>query len=188
MSDNDKFQNVDESTAIDPHKKNDDDPSSTHENAEHIKDGPDKVKRSPLVNDLKWGRVVVEGFGIFKDVKLYPDGKYHRINPPDFLDRYSSLVIGAEPWDWTKTNTHHQPGIQPADVSELLNHGCEFIILSRGMKEMLHTSDETLQLLKNKHMEYNKDYFILQSEKAMELYNEHVKRRKRVGALIHSTC
>ena len=56
------------------------------------------------------------------------------------------------------------------------------------MKEMLHTSDETLQLLKNKHMEYNKDYFILQSEKAMELYNEHVKRRKRVGALIHSTC
>lgn len=73
-------------------------------------------------------------------------------------------------------------------MAELLEHGCKIIILSRGMQEMLHISKETLQLLKDKKMKENKDYFIVQSEKAVELYNKYAKRRERVGALIHSTC
>ena len=60
--------------------------------------------RSPRVHELDWGRVVVEGQPLpFKDVKLYPGG--------------------AREWDWNETGTHHLPGIQPADVKELLDHG-----------------------------------------------------------------
>ncbi len=98
--------------------------------------------------------------------------------------RVVCIPTGAESWDWTTTNTHHQPGIQPADVKDLLVHGSEIIILSRGMDKMLHTSNETHQLLKEK----DKQYFILQTEEAVKLYNQYVKEKKRVGALIHSTC
>lgn len=73
-------------------------------------------------------------------------------------------------------------------MTELLDHGCKIIILSRGMQEMLHTSKGTLQLLKDNQMEENKDYFIIQSEQAVELYNKYAQRQERVGALIHSTC
>jgi hypothetical protein len=48
----------------------------------------------------------VEDLGSGKDFKLYPGG-------------------GRE-WDWTETNTGHVPGIQPADVEELLEHGLQF--------------------------------------------------------------
>jgi len=47
--------------------------------------------------------MVVEGLGSGKDFKLYPGG-------------------GRE-WDWRETNTEHVPGIQHADVQELLENG-----------------------------------------------------------------
>lgn len=56
------------------------------------------------------------------------------------------------------------------------------------MRKMLHTSNETLQLLKDNQMKQDEDYFILQSDEAIELYNKYVHEQKRVGALIHSTC
>ena len=55
----------------------------------------------------------VDGVGSGRDYKLYPGG-------------------GRE-WDWKETDTHHVPGIQPADVEELLAHGSKVIVLSRGM-------------------------------------------------------
>ena len=43
------------------------------------------------------------------------------------------LAAGME-WDGKETDTHHVPGIQPADVEELLDHGSKVIVLSRGMQ------------------------------------------------------
>jgi hypothetical protein len=57
-------------------------------------------KRSPRILAVRWGRMGVEGIGAGKDFKLYPGG-------------------GRE-WDWNETGTRHSPGIQPADVEELL--------------------------------------------------------------------
>ena len=57
-------------------------------------------KRSSRILVVAWGRMEVEGIGAGKDVKLYPGG-------------------GRE-WDWNETGTRHSPGIQPADVEELL--------------------------------------------------------------------
>src|SRR5215471_12513225 len=68
--------------------------------------------------------------GSGKDFKLYPGG-------------------GRE-WDWRETNTEHVPGIQPADVQELLENGSKVVVLSRGMELRLQTCPETLQFLKDK--------------------------------------
>ena len=69
--------------------------------------------RSPRINHLSWGRMEIDGLGIGKDFKLWPGG-------------------GRE-WDWQETGTHHVPGIQPADVTELLDNGSQTIVLTRGM-------------------------------------------------------
>ena len=83
---------------------------------------------SPQITSLSWGRMAVDGVGFGKDFKLWPGG-------------------GRE-WDWSETNTHHSPGIQPADVAELIEHGSETVVLSRGMLLRLRTCEETLSLLK----------------------------------------
>jgi hypothetical protein len=87
-------------------------------------------KRSPRITALAWGRIEVEGAGAFRDAKLFPGG--------------------AREWDWRETGTKHTPGIQPADVRELLGHGATTIVLSQGMLKRLGICPETLELLKHK--------------------------------------
>ena len=121
-------------------------------------------ERSPRIRDLAWGRVAVEGQPRpFKDGKLYPGG--------------------AREWDWGETGTHHNPGIQPADVQELLDRGSRIVILAQGHFRRLQVAPETLRLLENRGVRVH----VLQTEKAMQLYNE-LCESEAVGALIHSTC
>lgn len=119
---------------------------------------------SPRITHLSWGRLKVEGpFGPFKDAKLFPGG--------------------AREWDWNETGTRHKPGIQPADVEELLEHGARTIILSKGFNQRLQVAPETLKMLE----ERNVRTYTLQTEQAVQRYNE-LREREKVGALIHSTC
>jgi hypothetical protein len=118
---------------------------------------------SPRITDLAWGRIEIEGGTSFRDAKLWPGG-------------------GRE-WDWTETGTRHEPGIQPADVAELLDHGAETVVLSRGVYERLRTSRATLDLLEARGIAVH----VLQTEKAVERYNELAKSGP-VGGLFHSTC
>ena len=117
---------------------------------------------SPEITELKWGTVKTADHS-YKDAKLYPGG--------------------SRAWDWNETGTQHVPGIQPADVEELIDNGAEIIILSKGINERLQTKQETKNYLDDQGCEY----FILQTEKAVEKYNE-ICQSKPVGALIHSTC
>ena len=73
--------------------------------------------QSPLITGLSWGRMAVQGVGSGKDFKLWPGG--------------------GRAWDWRETGIHHRPGIQPADVQELLENGCQAIVLSRGQLRRL---------------------------------------------------
>ncbi|CAF3963666.1 unnamed protein product [Adineta steineri] len=141
--------------------------------------GAEDVKESDSVQDGK-GSVSAEDVKESGNVKAVQE-----------IDSFKDVVLypgGAESWDWKKNGTRHQPGIHRGDVSELISHDCEIIILSRGMQNMLHTSKEAHRLLEQKGMELNKNYFILQSEDAVKLYNQYAERKERVGALIHSTC
>ena len=119
--------------------------------------------RSPLITHISWGRMQVEGVGTGKDFKLYPGG--------------------GRPWNWQETGTEHVPGIQPADVKELLERGAEVVVLSRGMQLALQTSPETLELLRRRGIAVH----VVETRAAVELYNKLAKDQA-VGGLFHSTC
>lgn len=119
---------------------------------------------SPRITHLSWGRMEVEGQSQpFKDVKCYPGG--------------------ARAWDWNETGTSHSPGIQPADVEELLDNGAEVVILSKGINERLQVRPDTLEMLEEQGVSTH----VLQTEKAVERYNE-LRESAPVGGLFHSTC
>lgn len=119
--------------------------------------------RSPRITHISWGRMDVEGVGSGKDFKLYPGG--------------------GRPWDWKETGTQHVPGILPADVVELLDHGSEVVILSRGMHLVLGTAPETIDLLEERGVRYH----IEETKAAVALYNQ-LSATELVGGLFHSTC
>lgn len=121
-------------------------------------------RTSPRIASLTWGSMSVDGVGSGKDFKLWPGG-------------------GRE-WDWSETNTHHSPGIQPADVAELVGYGCETVVLSRGILLRLLTCEETLSLLKEKGI----DVHIAETKEATEIYNDLASKGIAVGGLFHSTC
>lgn len=118
---------------------------------------------SPLIEAVSWGHMSVAGLEPGKDFKLWPGG--------------------GRPWDWTETGTHHHPGIQPADVEELLDHGARIIVLSRGMLKMLQTKPATRAMLERSHI----DLYIEETTQAVDRYNR-LAETMPVGGLFHSTC
>jgi hypothetical protein len=121
------------------------------------------VADSPLILAVSWGRMEVAGLGVGKDFKLYPGG-------------------GRE-WDWNETGTRHSPGIQPADVEELLAHGATVIVLSRGMEERLEVDPATLRTLEAAGVEVH----VAETGEAVRVYND-LAATAPVGGLFHSTC
>jgi hypothetical protein len=124
----------------------------------------DYPKRSPKINHVSWGHIDVEGVGSGRDFKLYPGG-------------------GRE-WDWNETGTHHSPGIQPADVQEILVHGSSVVVLSRGMLLALRTARETIDLLERGGVPFH----IKETKAAVKVYNDLAEAGEQVGGLFHSTC
>ena len=118
---------------------------------------------SPRISLLSWGRIEVEGYPPFKDAKIFPGG--------------------AREWDWRETGTRHVPGIQPADVQELIEHGARTVVLSKGVWERLQVCPETLEILSKNDIQFE----VLQTEAAVERFNE-LRENIAVGGLFHSTC
>lgn len=118
---------------------------------------------SPKILSHAWGKIEIEGFGLFKDVKLYPGG--------------------AREWDWGETGTSHTPGVQLSDVEELLEYGAREVILTKGFLGRLNVPIKTVSALEARGVAVH----ISRTPKAIELYNQ-LREREAVGALIHSTC
>lgn len=121
------------------------------------------MQRSPKILSVSWGRLEIEGLGVGKDFKLYPGG--------------------GRAWDWRETGTEHDPGIQPADVEELLEQGALVVVLSRGMLLRLKTSPETIRFLEQRGVRVHLE----STKKAVELYNR-LAESEPVGGLFHTTC
>jgi hypothetical protein len=117
----------------------------------------------PRITQIEWGRIDVGPSLSFRDAKLFPDG--------------------VRAWDWGETGTRHVPGIQVADVEELLEHGCRTVILSRGMDLVLQVPAATVEWLERQGIRVE----VLQSREAVARYND-LCAHEAVGALIHSTC
>ena len=119
--------------------------------------------QSPQITKRVWGRIDVEGYEAFKDVKLYPGG--------------------ARAWHWEETGTRHSPGIQSADVAELLEYGATVVVLTTGVLGRLKVPSETLNVLQTQGVTVH----VKRTPEAVRLYNE-LRETVPVGALIHSTC
>ncbi len=118
---------------------------------------------SPRITHLSWGHLEIEDGRSFKDAKLFPGG--------------------AREWNWAETGTHHVPGIQPADVEELLDHGAAAVVLSKGIWKHLQVCPRTLEILRSRGVSFH----VHQTEEAARIYNE-LQRSEPVGGLFHSTC
>ncbi len=124
-------------------------------------------KNSSLITHLSWGNIEVEIGGTrkhFKDCKVWPGG--------------------AVEWDWKQTGTHHRPGIQPADVQEILDQGIEILILSRGMQLRLEMSPPIERMLRARRIEYH----FLETHQAVDLFNQLALAGDNVGGIFHTTC
>jgi len=119
------------------------------------------------ITDLAWGQMEVTTEGNvqrFKDCKIWPGG--------------------AREWRWEETGTHHNPGIQPADLEDVLKKDVDVIVLGSGQLGRLKISPETEMLLHDRGIPYHLE----NTEKAVQLFNALTQQGKRVGGLFHSTC
>lgn len=119
------------------------------------------------ITKLAWGQMEVTLDGEprrFKDCKIWPGG--------------------AREWRWEETGTHHTPGIQPADLEEILDQGIEEIVLGRGQLGRLKVSAETEALLHDRGIPHH----VEKTQRAVQLFNTLTGQGKRVGGLFHSTC
>jgi hypothetical protein len=119
------------------------------------------------IADISWGSMEVAVHGqmqLFKDCKVWPGG--------------------ARAWDWKETGTQHDPGIQLADIAELLEKNPEAIVLGCGVFGRLKVCAETEATLCERGIPYH----IEKTRKAVGLFNELSGQGLRVAGLFHSTC
>ncbi|XP_064024848.1 mth938 domain-containing protein isoform X1 [Pogoniulus pusillus] len=120
---------------------------------------------SPEIASLSWGQMKVKGCSTtYKDCKVWPGG--------------------SRTWDWRETGTNHSPGVQPADLEEVVKKGVKTLVIGRGMSEALQVPPSTVDYLKKNGI----DVLVLQTEKAVEEYNALAAQGVKVGGVFHSTC
>jgi len=120
-----------------------------------------------LITNLAWGSIEVTiGTQVlqFRDCKVWPGG--------------------ARTWDWGETGTGHSPGVQPADIAEVLEKGIELLVLGRGVLNRLEVQPATEALLTARGVEV----YIADTKQAVEHYNNMVQKGRRVGGVFHTTC
>ncbi|XP_059786707.1 mth938 domain-containing protein isoform X2 [Balaenoptera ricei] len=95
-----------------------------------------------------------------------------------------SMSPGSPPPQETLQDQQHSPGVQPADVEEVVEKGVQILVIGRGMSEALKVPLSTVEYLKKKGI----DVRVLQTEQAVKEYNALVTQGIRVGGVFHSTC
>lgn len=128
-----------------------------------MSDATSEGRGSPRILSIAWGRMEIAGLGVGKDFMLHPGG--------------------GKPWDWRESGTEHNPGIQPADVQYLIDHGAEIVVLSLGMERRLQIDPAAIALLERLGVPYQ----AAETSQAVELYNNAAETAS-VGGLFHSTC
>jgi hypothetical protein len=111
-----------------------------------------------------WGEIEVERLGRFRDVKVWPGG--------------------GRAWDWNETGTRHDPGVQPDDVAELLEHDPAVVVLGRGRYGRLAVCPETVTFIEGSGARVT----VAETSAAIDEYNRLAAEGVRVAGLFHTTC
>lgn len=122
------------------------------------------TQKSAKVVRLEWGQVELEDGRIYKDVKIFPGG--------------------ARAWNWGETGTRHSPGIQLADVEELIQNKVETVVLTQGVLGQLSVPGNLIKDLESRGIKVH----VAKTKKAVRIYNQLCDEEQRAGILIHSTC
>jgi len=77
----------------------------------------------------------------------------------------------------------HSPGIQPADVEELLARGATAVVLSQGMDRRLQVDPATQEYLERRSVTVH----VAETREAVEIYSK-LADTVPVAGLFHSTC
>lgn len=120
----------------------------------------------PVITKAVWGQINTQHHGqesSVRDLKIWP--------------------TGTKEWNWNETGTRHNPGIQQADLQELLDH-VDIIILTRGVQSVLQVPQETIDYA----IAQGKTVLVGETPVMIDVYNSLVQQGKRVGGLFHSTC
>ena len=91
---------------------------------------------------------------------------------------------GGRSWDWRETGTKHSTGVQVGDCQQLLDKGCQVVVLSRGMFLRLKVQSQTIEHLEQSGVEV----VVAETKKAVAAYNALIDQGKAVGGFFHSTC
>ncbi|KPP62657.1 hypothetical protein Z043_119140 [Scleropages formosus] len=78
----------------------------------------------------------------------------------------------------------HYPGVQPADLEEILKKGVDILVIGRGMSEALQVPSSTLDYVRQQGVNVK----VFQTEKAVREYNTLAGQGAKVGGVFHSTC
>ena len=90
---------------------------------------------------------------------------------------------GGRAWDWAETGTRHSPGIQPADVEELVARGATAVVLSRGMNKRLRVRPDTCRYLEERSITVH----VAGTREAVKICND-LTDDTLVAGLFHFTC
>nr|XP_059869736.1 mth938 domain-containing protein-like [Delphinus delphis] len=91
---------------------------------------------------------------------------------------------GSQAWDWRETRTERSPGVQPADVQEVVEKGVLTLVIGQGMSDGSKVPSSAVEYLRKQGI----DVRVLQTEQALKEDNALVTQGIRVGGVFHSTC
>ncbi|ELK05606.1 hypothetical protein PAL_GLEAN10023029 [Pteropus alecto] len=74
---------------------------------------------------------------------------------------------GSRTWDCRETGTEHSPGVQPADVEEVVKKCVQTLATGQGMSKGLKVPPSTLECLEKQGI----DVRVLQTEQAVKEYD-----------------
>lgn len=112
-----------------------------------------------MIENYAFGSIMVNGKEYTYDIKIV-DGKIH-------------------PW---KYKEHHTVLIE--DLTELIKAKPELIIVGTGAYGIVKVPPDVKRSLEAKHIEL----ICLPTEEACDEYNKAIESKRRVAAILHSTC
>lgn len=107
----------------------------------------------------------------------------------DCLVHFRHCIVattGAGVWNWEMTGTHHDPGVQIADVKTAIDFdgAASVVVIGTGMEGKLGVMRETKEYLAGRGIEC----VVAKTDEAAEKFNAFVGEGKRVCGLFHTTC
>ena len=90
-------------------------------------------------------------------------------------------IIGNKiiPWHYVE---HH--AVVEQDMFEIFDSKPDAVVVGIGFSGLVEVRDEVVNLAKEKNIELT----ILKTKEACETYNDLLKNKKKVAAIMHSTC